>query len=144
VHVPYKDPSEALIDTMTGRIQYALSPILPALPFIKDGKLLALAVTTGQRSPILQDVPTVAEAGLQTYEYQDWWGMFAPAATPLAVIDRINKEVARALQLADVTKQLTAQGAEARSSASEGFTKFVHAKVEAAREVVKSAGIRVE
>jgi tripartite-type tricarboxylate transporter receptor subunit TctC len=63
VHVPYKGPSEALLDTMTGRIQYCLSPTLPALPFITDKRLLALGVTTAERSPMLHDVPTIAEAG---------------------------------------------------------------------------------
>jgi tripartite-type tricarboxylate transporter receptor subunit TctC len=82
VHVPYKGPSEALLDTMTGRIQYCLSPTLPALPFITDKRLLALGVTTAERSPMLHDVPTIAEAGVPGYEYQDWWGVFAPSATP--------------------------------------------------------------
>jgi tripartite-type tricarboxylate transporter receptor subunit TctC len=141
VHVPYKGPPEALLDTMTGRIQYSMAPLLPALPFIRDGKLLALGVTTVQRSPMLQDVPTVAEAGLPDYEYQDWWGVFAPAATPRPVIDRISKEVVRILGLPDITKQLLSQGAEARSSAPDEFTGFVRAKVESARQVAASAGI---
>jgi tripartite-type tricarboxylate transporter receptor subunit TctC len=97
VHVPYKGPPEALLDTMTGRIQYSLSPVLPALPFIRDGKLLALAVTTVQRSPLLYEVPTVAEAGVPDYEYQDWWGVFAPALTPAAVISKISNEIGRVL-----------------------------------------------
>src|SRR5262249_7907299 len=71
VHVPYKGPAEALLDTMTGRIQYSLSPILPAMPFLTEGKLLALAVTTAQRSPMLQQVPTVAETGFPGFDYQD-------------------------------------------------------------------------
>ena len=141
VHVPYKGPPEALLDTMTGRIQYSMAPLLPALPFIRDGKLLALGVTTVQRSPMLQDVPTVAEAGLPDYEYQDWWGVFAPAATPRPVIDKISKEVVRILGLPDITKQLLSQGAEARSSAPDEFTGFVRAKVESARQVAASAGI---
>jgi tripartite-type tricarboxylate transporter receptor subunit TctC len=142
VHVPYKGPSEALLDTTTGRIQYFPSPLVPALPFINDGKLLALGVTTAQRSPTLPDVPTVAEAGLPGYEYQDWWGVFAPAATPRAVVDRISKEIARALKLPDVTDQLQSQGAEARPSTPDEFTSFVRAKIEAARQVATSAGIR--
>ena len=77
VHVPYKGPSEALLDTATGRIQYFPSPLVPALPFINDGKLLALGVTTAQRSPTLPR-PTVAEAGLPGYEYQDWWACSHP------------------------------------------------------------------
>ena len=100
---------------------------MPALPFINDGKLLALGVTTAQRSPTLPDVPTVAEAGLPGYEYQDWWGVFAPAATPRAVVDRISKEIARALRLPDVTDQLRIEGAEARPSTPDEFTSFVRA-----------------
>src|SRR5262249_2023749 len=103
-HGPYKGPPEALTDTMTGRIQNSLSPILPALPFVTEGKLIALAVTTAQRSQMLPEVPTVAEAGLTNFEYQDWWGLFAPAATPPAVVDKIGKETGRVLQLAEVKK----------------------------------------
>src|SRR5262245_50689523 len=144
VHVPYKGPSEALLDTLTGRIQYSMSPLVPALPFIRDGKLLALGVTTAQRSTALQNVPTVAEAGLAGYEYQDWWGAFAPAATPRAVIDKIGKDISRVLELPDVVKQLQSQGAEARPSTPDEFTRFVRAKVEAARQVASLAGIRAE
>jgi len=144
VHVPYKGPSEALLDTMTGRIQYCLSPLVPTLPFIKDGRLLALGVTTAQRSLVLQDVPTVAEAGLPGYEYQDWWGVFAPAATPRAIVDKIGKEIERILELPDVRRQLLSQGAETRPSTPDEFTGFVRAKVETAREVATRADIRAE
>jgi tripartite-type tricarboxylate transporter receptor subunit TctC len=144
VHVPYKGPSEALIDTMTRRIQYSLSPLVPALPFVREGKLLALGVTTGQRSPMLPDVPTVAEAGLPGYEYLDWWGVFAPAATPRAVIDKIGSEIRRVLVLPEVTSQLLSQGAEARPSTPDEFTAFVRAKIEAARQVARVASISAE
>jgi tripartite-type tricarboxylate transporter receptor subunit TctC len=144
VHVPYKGPSEALVDTITGRIQYCMSPLVPALPLIRDGKLLALGVTTGQRSSVLRDVPTVSEAGLAGYEYQDWWGVFAPAATPRAIVEKVGKETARVLELADVAKQLLSQGADARPSTPDEFTGFVRAKIEAARQVATSAGIRTE
>jgi tripartite-type tricarboxylate transporter receptor subunit TctC len=80
VHVPYKGPSEALIDTLTGRIHYSMSPLVPALPLIRDGKLLALGVTTAQRSTVLQNVPTISEAGVGGYEYQDWWGVLASSS----------------------------------------------------------------
>jgi tripartite-type tricarboxylate transporter receptor subunit TctC len=144
VHVPYKGPPEALLDTMTGRIQFALSPMLPALPFIRDRKLLALGVTTAQRAPMLPDVPTIAEAGVSGYEYDDWWGIFAPTATPPAVIDKIGKEIGRVLKLSDVKKQLLEQGAEATPSTPDDFTKFVRTKIELARQVAASANIRVD
>ena len=143
VHVPYKGVPEALLDTMTGRIQYYLSPLVPALPFINDGRLLALAVTPVQRTPVLPDVPTIAEA-LPGYEYQDWWGVFAPATTPRPVIDKLSKETARIVELPDIRKQMLNQGEEPRPSTPEEFTRFVRAKVEYARKVVTLAGIRVE
>lgn len=143
-HVPYKGPSEALLDTITGRIHYSASPFVPALPFITDGRLLALAVTTAQRSTLRPEIPTVAEAGLPGYDYQDWWGVFAPAKTPPAVIDRLAKETARILRLPDVTKQLSSQGAEAAPSSPDEFTRFVRMKIDAARLVASRAGIRTE
>ena len=144
VHVPYKGPSEALVDTATGRIQYFLAPLVPAMPLIKDGRLLAVAVTTAQRSPVLPDAPTIAEAGLSGYEYQDWWGVLAPARTPRTIIDKLGREIARILENPEVRKQMLSQGAEARSSTPEEFTRFVHSRIESASKVVKIAGIRVE
>ena len=144
VHVPYKGPSEALVDTATGRIQYFLAPLVPALPFIRDGRLLALAVTTAQRTPVLPDVPTVAEAALPGYEYQDWWGLFAPAKTPRPIIGKISKDTARILELSEIRKQMLSQGAEARSSTPEEFARFVRDKIESAGKVVTLAGIRVD
>jgi tripartite-type tricarboxylate transporter receptor subunit TctC len=144
VHVPYNGPPEALLATMAGRVQYFFSPLLAAQPFIRDGRLLALGVTTAQRSSALQDVPTVAEAGLAGYEYQDWWGVFAPAATPRAVIEKISKEIAHVLELPEVSKQLLSQGAEARPSTPDEFAGFVRANVEAFRQVARLAGIRAD
>ena len=142
VHVPYKGPGEALLDCVTGRINYLLAPLVPALPFIKDGRLLALGVTTARRSVVLPDVPTIAEGGLPNYEYQDWWGLFAPGATPQPIVSKLSKETARILDLADVKKQMLAQGEEAKPSAPEEFKSFVRAKVDSARGVVKVAGIK--
>ena len=144
VHVPYKGVPEALLDTMAGRIQYQLSPLVPALPFIMDGRLLALAVTTARRTPVLPNVPTIAEAALPGYEYQDWWGVFAPARTPRSVIDKISKETARIVELPDIRKQMLSLGEEPSPSTPEEFTRFVRGKVENAAKVVKLAGIRVE
>ena len=144
VHVPYKGPPEALLDTATGRVEYSFSPLLPALPFIKDGKLLALGVTTARRSQALPDVPTVAEGGVPGFDYQDWWGVFAPAATPRDVVDKIAKEMARILVLPDVAEQLLGQGAQASPSEPAEFTHFVQRSVGIARDVAARAGIRTE
>jgi tripartite-type tricarboxylate transporter receptor subunit TctC len=90
----------------------------------------------------LEDVPTIGEAGLPGFEYQDWWGLFAPTGTPPAVVDKISKDVSRVLDLPEVTKQLLAQGAEARSSQPDDFTRFIRSRIEAARQVATTAGIQ--
>src|SRR4029077_12078831 len=87
VHVPYKGTPEALTDTVAGRLTYFFSPISAALPSVRDGKLVALAVSTAKRSSALPNVPTVAEAGLPGFDYSLWVGMFAPAGTPPDVVD---------------------------------------------------------
>lgn len=143
-HVPYKGPQEALLDVMTGRVQYFLSPMVPALPHIRDGRLLALAVTTAQRTPLLPDVPTVAEAALPGYEFQAWFGMFAPGATPRPIVEQLSKEVARVLALPDIVKAMANQGEQPRSSTPEEFTRFFRAEVEKYKKIVKLANIRVE
>jgi tripartite-type tricarboxylate transporter receptor subunit TctC len=143
-HVPYKGPNEALLDVMAGRVQYFLSPLVPALPLIREGRVLALAVTTAQRTPMLPDVPTVAEAALPGYEFQAWFGMFAPGGTPRAVVEQISGEVARIIHLPDVAKQMASQGEQARSSTPDEFAKFVRDEIEKYRKLVKLANIRVE
>ena len=144
VHVPYKGVPEPLIDTMSGRIDYFLSPLVPALPFIRDGRLLALAVSTAQRTSVLPDVPTIAEAALPGYEFQAWFGVFAPAGTPRPVVDQISREIARIVDLPDIKKQFLNQGEEGKPSTPEEFTRFIRAEIEKYSKVVKLAGIRVE
>lgn len=144
VHVPYKGAPEALLDTMTGRIQYFISPLVPALPFIRDGRLLPLAVSTARRTPMLPDVPTIAEVALPGYEFQAWFGVFAPARTPRPVVGQISKEIARIVDLPDIKKQMLNQGEEGSPSTPEEFTRFVRAEIEKASKIVKLAGIRVE
>ena len=141
-HVPYKGPNEALLDVTAGRVQYFLSPLVPALPLIREGRVLALAVTTAQRTPMLPDVPTVAEAALPGYEFQAWFGMFAPAGTPRAIVEQISREVARIVLLPEVAKQMASQGEQPRSSTPEEFAKFVRGEVDKYRRIVKLAKIR--
>ena len=144
VHVPYKGVPEPLIDTIAGRIDYFLPPLVPSLPFIRDGRLLALAVSTARRTPVLPDVPTIAEAALPGYEYQAWFGVFAPARTPRPVVEQISREIARIVDLPDIKKQMLNQGEEGRPSTPEEFARFVRAEIEKASKIVKLAGIRVE
>lgn len=144
LHVPYRGPAEALLDTAAGRIDYVLAPVLAASPFIKDGRLLPLAVSTRQRVSALPEVPAIAEVGLPTYEYRDWWGLFVPAGTPQSIIDKSAKEAARILTLPDVQRQLLLQGAVASPIAPAEFGAFVRASIEEFRKVVASTGMKPE
>src|ERR1700674_3460404 len=113
LHIPYKGTPEALTDTMAGRVTYFFSPISAALPNVREGKLLALGVSTAKRAAALPNVPTIAESGLSGFDYNLGVGLFAPAGTPPDLVDRINKDVARVLQAPDIKERLANLGAEA-------------------------------
>ena len=144
VHVPYKGTPETLADTMTGRIQYFFAPLVPATPFIKDGRLLALAVSTAQRSPVLPDVPTVAEAAIPGFEYDQWYGILAPRGTPRAILNQLSKEVARVLDLPDVRKTFQTQGAVAKPSTPEQFDAFIRVEIEKLAKVIRASGAKAD
>ena len=144
LHVPYKGVPEVLVDVMTGRIHYFLSPLVPTLPFLKDGRLIPLAVTTARRSSVLPEVPTMAEAALPGYEFQAWFGVFAPARTPRPIVEKISKEIARIVELPDIKKQFQAQGEEGRPSTPDEFSQFVRAEIVKISRIVKQAGVKVE
>jgi tripartite-type tricarboxylate transporter receptor subunit TctC len=144
LHVPYKGVPEVLIDVMTGRIHYFLTPLVPSLPFLKEGRLLPLAVTTARRSAVLPDVPTMAEAALPGYEFQAWFGIFAPARTPRPIVEKISREIARVVDLPDMKKQFLAQGEEGRPSTPDEFSRFVRAEIDKIGKIVKQAGVKVE
>ena len=144
VHIPYKGTPEALTDTMTGRTTYFFSPISAALAHIREGKLVALGVTSVKRSSLLPDVPTIAESGLQGFDYNLWVGMFAPAGTPADVVDKINRDVNRILREPDVRERLTALGAEAMQMTPAEFDKFMRVEMDESAKVVKAAAIKVQ
>jgi len=144
VHVPYKGTPEALNDTMAGRVSYFFSPISAALPNVREGKLVALGVSTSKRSSALPDVPTIAEAALPGFDYNLWVGLFAPAGTPPDVVDKINKDVDRVLQLPDVKERLASLGAEAMPITPAEFKKFVQTEIAESAKVIKAAGIKAQ
>lgn len=145
VHVPYKGGPEAMIDTMTGRVAYWFPPIGIALPHLRDGRLFALGVTSTRRSDLLPGVPTIDEAGLGGFEDKIWFGMWAPAGTPTAVIDKIGKDIARALGSADVREKLLNLGMEPmrRLSPAE-FAQFVRAETESSGRIISALGIKLQ
>jgi tripartite-type tricarboxylate transporter receptor subunit TctC len=142
VHVPYKGVPEAMIDTMAGRNQFVLSPVVPALPLIRSGRLLALAVTTAQRTPTLPEVPSFAEAALPGFEYDGWFGIFAPSRTPRPVIDKLAQEVTRILGLPDVKERILTQGATPRWSKPREFDAFLRGQIAERSKILKAAGSR--
>src|SRR5215831_3907501 len=144
VHIPYKGTPEALTDVMAGRVTDYFSPISAALPFVKDGKLTALAVSTAKRSSALPNVPTVAESGLPGFDYSLWVGLFAPAGTPPEVIDKIARDVRTTAQSPDVKERFATLGAEPMPMTPQEFTKFVQTEIEESAKVIKAAGIKAQ
>ena len=144
VHIPYKGTPEALTDTMAGRVTYFFSPISAALPNVREGKLIALGVSTSKRSSALPNVPTIAEGGLPGFDYNLWIGMFAPAGTPADIVDKINADVTRALQSQEVRERLAALGAEPMVMTPAEFRKFMRDEMEDSSKVVKAAGIKAQ
>ena len=144
VHIPYKGTPEAITDTMTGRVTYFFSPISAALPNVREGKLVALGVRTAKRSSALPGVPTIAESGLAGFDYNLWVGMFAPAGTPVDIVDKINRDVGRVLQTPEAKERLAALGAEAMPMSPAEFRKFVRDEIDDAAKVIKAAGIKVQ
>jgi len=144
VHIPYKGTPEAITDTMTGRITYFFSPISAALPNIREGKLVALGVSTAKRSSALPNVPTIAESGLPGFDYNLWVGLWAPAGTPQDVVDKINADVAKVLAMPDVRERLAGLGAEPMVMTPAEFRKFMRDEMDDAAIVVKAAGIKAQ
>ena len=144
VHVPYKGLGPALTDLMGGQVQLIISTMASAMPQVKAGKMRPLAVTTAKRSSFFPEVPTLDEAGVRGYEFNTWYGLLVPAATPRAIVERLNKETARLLQSAAVKEQFTPQGLEAAATSPEQFGTYLKAEVEKWGKVVKASGAKPE
>lgn len=144
VHIPYKGTPEALTDTMAGRVTFFFSPISAALPNVRDGKLIALGVSTSKRSSALPNVPTIAESGLPGFDYNLWVGLFAPAGTPADIVDKINKDIVRSLQSPEIKERLSNLGAEAMPMTPAEFKSFVRGEIEDSGKVIKAAGIKAQ
>ena len=142
VHVAFKGGSEAVIEVVAGRVHFCIQSLASPLPFIKDGKLLALAVTTPQRSPVLPDVPALAETLPDFKRPETSSGLLAPAGTPRPVLNQISKEVARILDLPDVKERLQAIGFVPAPTTPEEYDKILRAQIETFSKLVRDAGLR--
>ena len=144
VHVPTAGASAANDEVIAGRITYWFSSITPALAHIREGRLVALGVSSTKRLSTMPELPTVAEAGVPGYDATLWYGVWAPAGTPAAVVDKISKDVARALAAPDVRERLAKLGAETMSMTPVEFGRFVQGEAESVARIVKAAGIKPE
>lgn len=144
VHVPYKGIPEAMTAVVTGSVQFNFSPVVNILPLSREGKLLALAASTGKRSAALPDLPTVAEAGVPGYVFDPWFGILAPAKTPKPVLDKLSTQIARSVELPDVKERLLALGADPAPTTPQEFDAHVSAEVAKFRKIVQDAGIKPE
>ncbi len=142
VDVPFKGTPEALTDVMTGRVDYYFCPVNAALPFLKDGRLIALAVGSSKRSIALPDLPTTLELGVPDSDYNFWVGMFASSKTPREIIDRLDQETQRALRAPDAREKLLRLGAEPMPMTPERFNAYIRDEIASNAALVKAAGIK--
>ena len=142
--IPYKGSPAGLIDVMTGRVDFYFSPLLPALSLIRDGKLTALAVSSSERSPKLPNVPTTTEAGFPNSEYNFWFGVFAPAKTPRAIIQRLYDEISRAQHDPAVKEKLANLGGQPMPMTPTQFDQYVRKEIQQNAALVKTIGIKLQ
>jgi tripartite-type tricarboxylate transporter receptor subunit TctC len=142
-HVPYQ-PAAAIGAVVAGHTQVSSTSMPPAVPQVKAGKLRALAVTSAQRSPALPDVPTMRESGFNDFDDLTWFGFFAPAGTPPAVVARLNAEINKAMALPDVVAKFAEQGLTARPNTAAEFTTFLRAEIPKWAKAVKDSGAKVD
>jgi tripartite-type tricarboxylate transporter receptor subunit TctC len=144
VHVPYKGGAPALADLVAGQLSFMIENVPGTMPFVKDGRLRALAVTSPQRSPLAPDLPTMAEAGVSGYEMIGWNGLFVPKGTPPEIVARLNAEMVRILHLPEVKEQMAGLGAEPVGDTSDAFAVVFKAESVRWGKIIKDRGIRLE
>ena len=143
-HVPYKGSAQAVGDVIAGHIALTFENITVVSPHVKSGRVRGLAVTNLKRSPVLPDVPTIAESGIASFEAVGWFGMVAPVTTPREIITRLNGEIIRILALPDVRERISGFGAEIVTTSPEEFDQFNRAQISKWAKVVKFSGARAD
>ena len=144
VHVPFKGGGPAIVALLSGEVPVTFGTAASVSPHTRTGRLRGLAVTSGKRSAVLPDLPTMAEGGLAGYEMLNWLGLFAPAGTPRPILDRLNAEALRVLRMPDIVQRFHAQGAEPSPLATDEFAAFVKKEIEKWAKVVAATGMTAE
>lgn len=142
VHVPFKGGPEALTDVATGRVDFMCSGVTSALPFIRSGRLVPLAVSTRQRSSLLPEVPTTIEAGYADSDYTFWNGLLVPAKTPRSIVDRLHAEIQKALKQTSVVDKLKSQGIEFMNLSPSEMDAMIRKEIQNNLAIVKAAGLK--
>jgi tripartite-type tricarboxylate transporter receptor subunit TctC len=144
VHIPYKGAAPALTDLLGGRFSFMFSTIPPVLQYVKNGQLKALAVASAERTPLMPDLPTTAQAGAPGVLASSWNGVMAPAGTPQDIIKLLNREIVTIMKTPDMQKRLLTLGVEAKYDTPEEFTVFMQRETERYAKVVKVSGAKID
>lgn len=142
-HIPYKGGGPSMIAIVSGQVDFSIPAYPTSVPHLKAGRLRILAVTGAKREPTLPNIPTVAESGVPGYEFVIWFGMFAPAATPKAILTRLNQEVVKALANPDMREKLAQTGVDAESSTPAQLDQLLRSEVAKWAKIIKVAGIPI-
>ena len=142
VHVPYKGGGPAMIELVGGQVQLVFATAATAVPQMKAGRIKGIAVSTAKRSALLPDLPTVAEAGLPGFEANNWYGVLVPAKTPRPIINRLNTEVTKVLNIPDVKQFLFNQGLDTNPGTPEQFGAYIKSEIAKWAKVVKDSGAK--
>ena len=143
-HVPYKGAAPSMISLLAGETQLTFTTVVVALPQVKTGRLRALGVASLKRAAVMPDVPTIDEAGVRGYESLAWYGLLAPAKTPLAIVEQLHRETVRALQAPDLRDMLKNQGAEPVGNSGEQFNLIIKEEIEKWRKLVQALGLKAD
>jgi tripartite-type tricarboxylate transporter receptor subunit TctC len=141
-HIPFRGPNEAFTEVMAGRIDFYFLPLAPALPLVKEGQLIALAVSTDTRASALPDVPTTTELGLKDSAYLFWTGLFVHAKTPRAIVERLYEESHKAMQVPTVQERLAKVGTEAMRMSTDEFGKYFREDVLSTAKLMQLIGVK--
>jgi tripartite-type tricarboxylate transporter receptor subunit TctC len=144
VHVPFRGGGPSMISVVGGHTRVTFPSLAQTVPYIKSGALRALGVGGRERSPVLPDVPTIAEAGVPGYEATNWWGVVAPAGTPRPIIERLSGEIAAVQKSAEAQKQFASEGATPVTMAPGDFADFMVSEMDKWGKVVRQGGIKAE
>jgi len=143
-HIPYKGAAPAMADLLGGQVPMVFDPIPTSLPHVRGGRIKAIAITSAQRTPLMPEVPTIAESGLPGFEAVAWFGLYAPAATPADVVSKLNADVNRVLRLPEVKEKFAALGADSAPMTPDQFAVHLRAEIAKFAKAIKDSGAKAE